>query len=58
MVASQPGRHASKRTRGLQGSVPDQSGTALLLIDVVNDFEFEGGERLLPTRFAGGQGNR
>ncbi len=31
----------------LHGNVPDRSGTALLLIDVVNDFEFEGGEALL-----------
>lgn len=30
----------------LHGNVPDQSGTALLLIDVVNDFEFPDGEEL------------
>ena len=36
------------KSKDLHGSVPDQSGAALLLIDVVNDFEFEGGERLLP----------
>jgi len=29
------------------GSVPDQSSVALLLIDVINDLEFEGGEALL-----------
>ncbi len=31
----------------LHGNVPDNSAAALLLIDVVNDFEFEGGETLL-----------
>jgi nicotinamidase-related amidase len=36
------------KSKDLHGNVPDQSGTALLLIDVVNDFEFENGEQLLP----------
>ncbi len=31
----------------LHGNVPDSAGAALLLIDVVNDFEFEGGDELL-----------
>ena len=31
----------------LHGSAPDKSGAALLLIDVVNDFEFPEGEELL-----------
>jgi len=31
----------------LHGSVPDQAGAALLLIDVINDFEFEDGAQLL-----------
>jgi nicotinamidase-related amidase len=31
----------------LHGSAPDAASTALLLIDVINDFEFENGERLL-----------
>src|SRR5688572_6466896 len=31
----------------LHGSVPDAAGAALLLIDVINDFEFENGEQLL-----------
>lgn len=35
------------KSKDLHGNVPDQSGAALLLIDVVNDFEFEGGEELL-----------
>jgi len=30
----------------LHGSVPDKSEAALLLIDIINDLEFEGGERL------------
>jgi nicotinamidase-related amidase len=36
------------RNRSLHGNAPDQSDVALLLIDVINDLEFEGGERLLP----------
>jgi nicotinamidase-related amidase len=47
MVASQP-EVMPVKSKDLHGNVPDQSGAALLLIDVVNDFEFEGGERLLP----------
>ena len=35
------------RSPDLHGNVPDQAGVALLLIDVINDFEFEGGEHLL-----------
>src|SRR5687767_4375328 len=31
----------------LHGSAPDKSGAALLLIDVINDFDFEDGEELL-----------
>jgi nicotinamidase-related amidase len=31
----------------LHGNVPDESEVVLLLIDVVNDLEFEGGERIL-----------
>lgn len=31
----------------LHGNVPDQAEVALLLIDVINDLEFEGGEELL-----------
>ena len=39
----------------LHGNVPDESETALLLIDVVNDFEFEGGEQLLRLALPVGQ---
>jgi nicotinamidase-related amidase len=35
------------RSEDLHGSVPDNANAALLLIDVINDFEFEGGEQLL-----------
>lgn len=31
----------------LHGSVPHEANVALLLIDVINDFEFDGGDRLL-----------
>ncbi len=33
---------------GLHGNAPDRSPAALLLVDVLNDMEFEGGE--LSTR--------
>src|SRR4026208_1775358 len=36
----------------LHGSPPDQCPVALLLIDWINDLEFEGGERLLPRALA------
>jgi nicotinamidase-related amidase len=36
-----------KKSADLHGSAPDQCRVALLLIDVINDLEFEGGERLL-----------
>src|ERR687898_1569873 len=35
------------KSEDLHGNVPDRAGTALLLIDVINDFEFEGGNELL-----------
>lgn len=35
------------KSNNLHGNVPDQAGAALLLIDVINDFEFEGGDALL-----------
>jgi nicotinamidase-related amidase len=36
------------RNHDLHGNAPDESDVALLLIDVINDLEFEGGDRLLP----------
>jgi nicotinamidase-related amidase len=35
------------KSEDLHGNVPDKADVALLLIDVVNDFEFEGGDKLL-----------
>jgi nicotinamidase-related amidase len=35
------------RNEDLHGNVPDKSDVALLLIDVINDLEWEGGEMLL-----------
>jgi nicotinamidase-related amidase len=37
----------SERSTDLHGSAPDKSGAALLLIDVINDFDFPEGEQLL-----------
>jgi nicotinamidase-related amidase len=36
-----------KQNSDLHGNAPDDSSVALLLIDVINDLEFEGGEKLL-----------
>ena len=36
-------------TNDLHGNAPDQSEIAVILIDVINDLEFEGGEQLLET---------
>ncbi len=38
---------APERGDDLDGSAPDSSGAALVLIDVINDLEFPGGDRLL-----------
>jgi nicotinamidase-related amidase len=35
------------KSKDLHGNVPDSAGAALLLIDVVNDFEFEDGDKLI-----------
>jgi len=35
------------KSKDLHGNVPDEAAAALLLIDVVNDFEFDGGDALL-----------
>src|ERR1044071_483556 len=43
------------KSEDLRGNVPDDSGAALLLIDVINDFEFEGGDELLPSALAAGK---
>jgi nicotinamidase-related amidase len=35
------------KNEDLHGNVPDEAQAALILIDVINDFEFEGGEELI-----------
>jgi nicotinamidase-related amidase len=37
----------SRGSKDLHGSAPDKSGAALLLIDVINDFDFEESDELL-----------
>jgi nicotinamidase-related amidase len=36
------------KNEDLHGNVPDKAEVAILLIDVINDLEFDGGEKLLP----------
>jgi len=43
------------RSHDLHGSAPDKSATALLLIDVINDFDFPGGEQLLELALPAGK---
>jgi nicotinamidase-related amidase len=43
------------RSENLHGNVPDSSGAALLLIDVINDFEFDDGDKLLRHALPVGQ---
>lgn len=43
------------KSEDLHGFVPDTSGAALLLIDVINDFEFPEGRELLPLALPVGQ---
>ena len=38
----------SKKSPDLHGNAPDKSPVALLLLDVINDMEFAGGELLAP----------
>ena len=42
----------TEQNQDLHGNAPDTSAVALLLIDVINDLEFEGGEKLLPQALA------
>jgi hypothetical protein len=39
----------ASRSPDLHGNIPDSSNTALVLIDVINDLEFKGGNRLLKS---------
>ncbi|HET8782270.1 MAG TPA: isochorismatase family cysteine hydrolase [Pyrinomonadaceae bacterium] len=43
------------RSHDLHGSAPDKSAAALLLIDVINDFEFPDGEQLLRLALPAGR---
>jgi nicotinamidase-related amidase len=43
------------RSHDLHGSAPDKSATALVLIDVINDFDFAGGEQLLELALPAGK---
>ena len=45
----------SRRIEDLHGSAPDKSGAALLLIDVINDFDFPEGEQLLKLALPAGK---
>ena len=38
-----------QQNEDLHGNVPDKADAALLIIDVLNDLEFDGGDRLLET---------
>ena len=38
--------HAPTKNHDLHGNVPDQSPVVVLVVDVINDLEFEGGEQL------------
>jgi nicotinamidase-related amidase len=40
------------RDADLHGNAPDESPVALLIVDMINDLEWEGGERLLPHALA------
>src|SRR5688500_1001083 len=43
------------KSKDLHGSAPDKCSVALLLIDWINDLEFDAGERLLPQALAAAQ---
>jgi nicotinamidase-related amidase len=45
----------SKQSPDLHGNAPDHSKVALLLLDVINDLEFDGGELLQPHAFSAAQ---
>ena len=38
------------RNKDLHGNAPDHSPVALLVIDMINDLEFEAGNAFCPTR--------
>src|SRR5688572_23782004 len=40
------------KTRDLHGSAPDECRVAMLIIDMINDFDFDGAETMLPRVLA------
>lgn len=42
----------SGKTRDLHGNAPDECRVALLIIDMINAFDFDGGEAMLPRALA------
>jgi nicotinamidase-related amidase len=36
------------KNEDLHGNAPDKSDVVLLIIDMISDFEFDGGEKILP----------
>jgi len=43
------------RNEDLHGMVPDTADVALILLDVINDLDFEGGEAMFPEAYAAAQ---
>src|SRR2546423_10467872 len=41
-----------RKTRDLHGSAPDECRVALLIIDMINAFDFDGAEGMLPRALA------
>jgi nicotinamidase-related amidase len=52
MPRSRPRSMPLSRSKDLHGSAPDKCTVALLLIDWINDLEFEAGDKLLPHALA------
>lgn len=49
MVSQHDGKSRNMKNGDLHGNAPDKSEIALLLIDTINDLEFEGGDELFRT---------
>ena len=52
MPRSRPRSMPLSRSKDLHGSAPDKCTVALVLIDWINDLEFESGDKLLPAALA------
>ena len=48
-------RRSAAKTQDLHGSAPDECRVALLIIDMINAFEFEGAHTMLPRALAAAQ---